>query len=389
MTEQKSGMHLFDKIQSLAEALSVRHKGLLLVSIPLAFQLLFTLSLGLLYSQAETEARKESQARLLTIRVNTIIKDFWDAGEYLFAATLLDDDDIAKRWAAKKAQVFEELDSLKRTSMDSAESAKAYGSMLTLSNRGISMMEKVMLKLRTSGVRSNIFYEIKPFLDALAKDMEENLTADVKRRANGLLSEESSRKLIANLLYFSLIADLAIALALSLFFATSIAKRLAIISDNTKKMRAKQELNPALSGIDEIAHLDQEFHELAEALNNSESLRREFLAMTSHDLKTPLMSVELSLELIEQELSDTDSGTVKEEIRSAKTNMQRVLSLINDLLDLERGASGKLNLELEELEADDLIKRSCRSVQALADHKKISLVIEAESAEITGDRRRL
>ncbi len=382
-------MKFLNSIQQWSNSLTVRQKGILVVSIPLAFQLLFTLSLGLLYAQAEREAMKEAHARLFSVRMNTIVKDIWNAGELLFAYSLLRDKAILDKWTEKKSLILEELDSLKRLSMDSA-SSKDYGTMVNVSNKGIALMERAVQKMvESSNANTEVFTEISPFLESLSKELESSSSKEVKYGAKVLVKENNSRKIIAGILYLSVIADVTIAIALSVFFAASIAQRLRVISDNTRRIRENQPLNPLLQGNDEIASLDHQFHDLVNALRSSELLRREFLAMTSHDLKTPLMSVELSLDLIGRQLPKDANSDVEEELNNAKSNMQRILSLINDLLDLERGASGKLHLELEDLSLENLLKRSCQSVKPLADRKNISLEINSADFELLGDRRRL
>ena len=386
-------MKMQEQARGFFDGLKVRQKGLLLISIPLAFQLLFTLSLGLIYAEAEKEAWKESRARMLAIKTNALIKDMWDAGEIMLAYQLTQDKAILNAWTSKRAAVLESLDSLKKLSWERKDFDHQFSSMQNLSNQGIVMLDNTMASFNTVGVgTSTIFSDVKPFMDALAKEVEGGFTRDAQQQANALKREEQSRKNISYLLYASVVADFAIALLLSAIFASSIAGRLSVVTENTNRAKERKPLNPALKGDDEIADLDKQFHQLVDALSESERLRSEFLSMTSHDLKTPLMSVELSLELISRQLTEQKlEGSVFEELTIAKENMHRVLALINDLLDLERGATGKLNLELEELQIDYLIEKSCRSVSPLAERKKIELLHHKlkDDSEVIADRRRI
>lgn len=359
---------------------------MLLVGIPVMFQLVFTLVIGFLYVQSEREAWKEAQARLLAVRVNAIHQDMWAGGELLFAYSVLHDKAILDKWNKKKAAIVEELDALKKLSIDSEDSKSTYGSMLVLSNRGIEMIERAVSKL--TGGLGDVFAEIRPYLSELSKEMDVALVREVEEQSANLIAGYKSRQIIAGLLYASIAADVVIAIALSTFFATSINQRLLIISDNTRRIRERKELNPSVQGTDEIAHLDSQFHQLVGALRESENLRSEFMAMTSHDLKTPLMSVDISLELIRRELEERQSGTVSREIEAAQDNMHRVLLLINDLLDLEKGMSGKLHLELEDLDLAEAVQRAVNAVRPLAERKKITVASEVESVEIVADRRR-
>lgn len=378
-------------LQNLADYLNVRQKGLLLVGVPLIFQLVFVFCVAILYDQAEKEAWKESQSRLLSTRINTTIKDLWAAGELMFAYTLTKDKAILARWQEKKQAILDALDSLKKQSIDNPDYKKSYSSMVVLSNRGINLAEGALNQIDgTNGFQTtDIYLQVKPFIDKLGEELESTIDADLKVHSNSFLKEGNSRSTIATFLYAGVAVDVVITIALSAFFATSIGKRLSVVSDNTKRVREKKPLHNNLSGTDEIAYLDGQFHELARALDESERLRNEFLSMTSHDLKTPLMSVELSLHLLDEEMAKDMSAGAKEELQSAKSNMKRVLTLVNDLLDLERGAAGKLRLELETLSARSLVKRACDSVRPLAERKSVALAIDVEPIDLVGDRRRL
>ena len=393
-------MKLFDQVLNLTTGLSIKRKGILLVSIPLIFQLFFTIFLGVLYAQAERQAWQESQARLLMVRVNTIVWDLYNLGELLIAYAALHEPILLDKWHEKKKAISEELDSVKKLSLEHPESAKTYTRLLEVTNRGADLLEKVFQKAHEGRNNQNsgfdvfaVFPEIKPFLDSMNKEMEIVLTSDLNGQTQNVAQSDASRQLIASCLYVGVIIDVLIAMFLSVFFGAGIAARLAVISDNTYRAKNRQELNPSLSGADEIAELDQQFHGLISALKESEAIRSEFLSMTSHDLKTPLMSVELSVELVKRQLGSAVPTAVEEELQSAKENMHRVLTLINDLLDIERGASGKLKLELEDHNVKTLIEKSSRSVRPLAERKNVKIETNIESSsedlEMLADRRRI
>lgn len=236
---------------------------------------------------------------------------------------------------------------------------------------------------------TDVYLTVKPFIDKLGEELESTIDADLKVHSNSFLKEGNSRSTIASFLYAGVAVDVALTIALSAFFATSIARRLSVVSDNTRRVRERKPLHENVSGNDEIAYLDGQFHELVQALDESERLRNEFLSMTSHDLKTPLMSVELSLDLLNAEMESQMSAGARAELQSAKSNMKRVLTLVNDLLDLERGAAGKLKLEWETLSARSIVKRACDSVRPLAERKNVALNIDVEPIDLVGDRRRL
>lgn len=371
--------------------LSIRKKGALLVSVPVAFQLLLTGLLGYLYAQAEKQALKESQARLLVVRATALTSGLVDAGQMLVLYSAIKDRSIYERWLTRKETLLQELDELTKLSILRNSSKDAYARLLEVSNKGVRLMDDCYRKVER-GYKASIYEtvpEVKEFTDTVVSEIEFVLTTDLKSQVSGTLGEERSRKLIAEALYTGVFVDILIAIALSIFFGVSIEKRLNVISENTRRVRERKELNPPVEGTDEIADLDEKFHQLTTELRESERLRSEFMSMISHDMKSPLMSVELSMEQIERTLKATNDTQLDDELKAVNLNMRRVMGLIRDVLDLERGASGKLSLELEELNLDDIFSHVLMSVKALAAQKNVELVATSNEEAVFGDKRRL
>ncbi|MBX9695039.1 MAG: HAMP domain-containing histidine kinase, partial [Cyanobacteria bacterium] len=372
--------------------LSIRRKGLILVCIPLVFQIALSILLGTLYTQAERQAYKEAQARLVMVRANAVVSDLFKCGHYLVTFSAMRDDNSRQQWYRAKANIVEEIDSLKTMSTARENTASAYLGLLSVSNKALAMLDESFRRAesRTPYGFFKMYPQVKSFFDTLEIEFQQVLLTDLKGQVNGALSEEKTRRIIAICLYAGIVIDILIALGLSLFFASSIEKRIATIKDNTRRLRDKTQLNPEVEGTDEIAALDRDFHELSTALKESERMRSEFLSMVGHDIRTPLMSAELSLDLASSRLKkENGSVEVIEELETASKNMERVMSLIKDLLDLERGASGKLSLELEDLSVQSLINRTCKTARPLAEKKNVSLVIKCGDEEVIADRKRV
>ncbi|NBW11749.1 MAG: response regulator [Caulobacteraceae bacterium] len=121
-----------------------------------------------------------------------------------------------------------------------------------------------------------------------------------------------------------------------------------------------------------------------------EQLKDEFVSTVSHELRTPLTSIAGSLGL----LSGGAAGPLPEKaarlIQIAQSNSQRLVRLINDILDIEKIESGKLRLELAPLDLREIAERSIEGVQGYA--RELGVVVtlgEAEAAPVRGDADRL
>lgn len=120
-----------------------------------------------------------------------------------------------------------------------------------------------------------------------------------------------------------------------------------------------------------------------------ERIKEEFLAMVSHDLRTPLTSLEALLTLLlEGNYGQlTDHG--KQRLAGAELDIERLVKLINNLLDIEMLESGHVNLTLQRIDMQTVIDRSIAAVRGFVDQKKINLEVKALHVSVLGDLDRL
>ena len=114
-----------------------------------------------------------------------------------------------------------------------------------------------------------------------------------------------------------------------------------------------------------------------------------FLAMLSHELRTPLTPVLTSVLALEQH--DDLSEEVRASLQMIRRNVELEARLIDDLLDLTRISKGKVQLNLDEVDAHLLLRSALEICQADIDKKNLSLGTEfaAEKASLQADPARL
>jgi len=119
----------------------------------------------------------------------------------------------------------------------------------------------------------------------------------------------------------------------------------------------------------------QKAKESNKALKERDKQKDEFLDTVAHELKTPITSIRALSEIL---LDDTEIDTeVKNKfLTSILSESERVSRLINNILDLEKLATGKEKLELEKNSIQETISKSINSVQQLAIKKKIKINTE-------------
>ncbi len=121
-----------------------------------------------------------------------------------------------------------------------------------------------------------------------------------------------------------------------------------------------------------------------------EQLKDEFVSTVSHELRTPLTSIAGSLGL----LAGGAAGPLPEKagrlIQIAQANSQRLVRLINDILDIEKIESGKLRLEMASLDLRDIAARAVDGVHGYAEEMGVVLTLaDGDAAPVRGDADRL
>lgn len=120
-----------------------------------------------------------------------------------------------------------------------------------------------------------------------------------------------------------------------------------------------------------------------------ERLKQDFIAMISHDLRTPLMSVSSSINLVQSGATGEISEVVEKELNSAERSVDHLIELVNDLLDFEKLEAGRMNFEVIPLPIGEVIDESVRLVDALAVERRITIETSKQNLMVAGDRRKL
>ncbi|MEM7553815.1 MAG: response regulator [Cyanobacteria bacterium P01_A01_bin.84] len=113
-----------------------------------------------------------------------------------------------------------------------------------------------------------------------------------------------------------------------------------------------------------------------------ERMKDEFISVVSHELRTPLTSIHASLGMLETGLIAANSEHGKRLLQIATDSSERLVRLINDILDIERIESGKAIANKQICKVADLIAQAVNLVQPLADKAEIKLSIDNRAIQI-------
>jgi len=120
-----------------------------------------------------------------------------------------------------------------------------------------------------------------------------------------------------------------------------------------------------------------------------EKLKSEFVSTVSHELRTPLTSIRGALGLLSSGLLGTVAEKGQRMLEIAVANTDRLVRLINDILDIERVESGKVELTRGRIDAQTVVNLAREGLQSMADQEGIRIVVEPVAGTLWGDSDRV
>lgn len=193
-------------------------------------------------------------------------------------------------------------------------------------------------------------------------------------------------------------ADIRRITIISLIISSIIAFILVLLTSRNLTMEIKR-INEGVRGIakgnfgkrlsinreDELGELANNFNEMAEDLNKLEVLRRNFISNISHDLRSPLTSINGFVKGILD-------GTIEKEkqedyLKIVLQESQRLTKLTNDVLDLSKMESGQHQLEITSFDINHLLINEIDKFEKRIEEKNIELKIKLtdEKIKVYGD----
>jgi signal transduction histidine kinase len=139
--------------------------------------------------------------------------------------------------------------------------------------------------------------------------------------------------------------------------------------------------------VDEVGRLGQSIDHMAGRLKHLESARAQFIGEISHDLRTPLTAIKgLLVNLIDSAAPDERSS-----LEIAERETDRLIRLVNQLLDFSRWQDGRLKLDRHPTDVGAIARDAIALNKGRADHRSIALHVEVSSGlpEVFADPDRL
>lgn len=348
----------------------------------------------------EVAASKESHAKKVLTESDALRVRLFAKSMSLVSLQLSqskDVDSLLESDSAKTEERFQALSALVAEDGKGKEVIDAYLATLRHLNGMIVEAQRTYVDGVFTGALSNFLSEAELFEEMAV--YFKRVAAEIDRVNSvyaPIVSEirpEAARKraLLRTLIFAGVGANVLLSLALALYFGRSTVSRLETLMLKLKDFSTGKNELPAIEGNDEVAELDCAFREMAFERAKADELKKAVQAMVSHDLRSPLTSVLLRLQLCQQGVYGEVHPPMQKTFETIEAEIQRLVRLANDLLDVERLESGKLELQPEICDAENILLEAVQAIHVLAEAREITIEPEriAPPIEFQCDRGRI
>lgn len=360
-----------------ANNIKVWHKGLILVLVPVLLEVAFLVALTASLQRAEYAAWKASHSQALVSEANKLTLLIYQSGLSLFYYAATKNPFFAEQYSEAVGKAPEHIRLLKNLALVGNRKTESLERIDKLNNWLSDLTSEVKNSLDAENQRALMAYdwkvEIGRQLHELIKELQNYSKSEAEIERVDFDAQDRARNLVIACLAIGVVINLVLAVALVYFFSKGIVRRIRVMIDNTKKIAESEPLNPIVDGSDEIAELDQFTHKMADALKVSEEKRNELMAMVGHDLRSPIAAVNGATKLMLVGAVGSFDENVKGELEKVERNTRRLIDLINDLLDVEKIAAGKLKLICSPVNVDDIFEDTLIALKGFGDAKRLKL----------------
>jgi two-component system sensor histidine kinase GlrK len=307
---------------------------------------------------------------------------------------LFGDAAFAGLWAERAARAREELERLADFLTTPREVQLLAAIQKTFEDYREVVGREQALVLRGNRVRANALAE------STARALRERVEADLEAlseatHAAALAAQADAARLEARTwagVLIALVAALGLALLSTAIIALRLTRSLRVLSTATAAVAAGSFREPIeVEGNDEVADLARSFNAMAERLRELDELKQAFLATVSHELRSPLTSMREAAHLLRDRVGGELNERQARMVAIIAASCDRLLRLVNQVLDLSRLRAGVLTLDRQPVDLDRIVARALDELRPQVEEAGLTLSFERRGSDfvVEGDEDRL
>jgi signal transduction histidine kinase len=353
--------------------LKISQKGLILVSLPLVFEIAFVVCLIQMVRTAEQEAAELAQSKAIVACASELDKSIGYAGYVLSSWKVTQSERLVKRYdslVASSVRLCARLDELSGSSdrrrKHSARVKELTNRILALTANFRRPTDSAMLMLMNKGI---YVAQIERAYEALYEETQALTLEEENLQVGGSNSQSRTKAVIYWLICLVVVVSV-LTIVFAIYFSRSITKRIEVLTENTHRLAEGNILIAPVTGHDEIAALDLVFHKMAKDLRDTERAKQEFVSMITHDLRTPLTSMRTVSATLAEGADLRQDKDDRQRIGVIERSLDRMINLVNDLLDMDRIESGMLSLDFSAANFKEILESAIESVRPFAERRQ-------------------
>ncbi len=235
-------------------------------------------------------------------------------------------------------------------------------------------------------LNQNVLYKLLKFKQSTLNGyiVERVVIKDKNQRINGYVflfarikNIHALNRLMRQTQSLSFIIASIIALFIGIIFQKNISKPIKMLKEKMINFSIDNfHEYPDINTGDEIEELDKSFKEMAERIKRYNKQQKIFLQNTSHELKTPLMSIQGYAEAIKDGV--VEGKELEESLNIIIEESQRLKKTVDEIIYLVKIENVEENFNFEEVDLSEIIFKSIKTIKSLADEKNINIDVQIE-----------
>lgn len=369
-------------------------KGIAIAAIPLIFELVLVSTLAIELNALEAERATAAKGRDMVASLSAWSRSMADAAIFLVTARYHESPKEERQFRESVKSMANLAD---RLGKDAESLPKVRTEVAALKGDSDKIVAQLNWLLHSGDVQdgNTVFSgnldmrnELEPQIVGFIRSCD-RVSGHVKE----LTGSESGTSLgyIWQWLTANLVGSILTSIIVAWFVFGNLVNRIIDITRQTRLFKESRQLPPPgkLKGTDEISQLEGEFLDMAKTVNEAAVRREQFTSMISHDLRSPLSAVKITLSLTKAgKYGNLDEAGLSR-LDKAEQSIERLIGLINQLLDAEKLEAGLFRLKMEQCGLMEVLYPAVESVRALAEEKQVELIFKCDDHTISADRERL
>lgn len=357
-------------------------QGLLIIGLPLLFQVALALVLLFNLARIESAAKTESEAKRIIATCQEIRLELDRFAVMETARRYFSPQESARAFKEYAAKLAGQLAGLRAASPDDSEGRKILAEYCDDVQAWAAILQTVTIDFHdgTPQAVMSRFNSEQEYFEELFAAVAKVFAAQKQVQAHfGQAAKEFSphaleeRKQLASIIALGMTGNIVIAVAVAIFFGKATLLRMKMLLNNIKVFSVGSLELERLTGNDELAELGRSFNSMAEERTRAEQLRIAMLDMVSHDLRSPLSSCSLGLAMLLKTQGEGLGSAVLKKLRRIDSELLRLMRMADSLLTVGKIGHGEIELNVSEYKIGELLDTSLDALRGTAETKNVSI----------------